>query len=367
MKSMKIAFYIPHFNNIGGIESWIYYISRIYGDNRNITVYWVSGDEKQVDRLRDKFKVRKFYYQKIDCDIAIFCARVPDAEMLAFDAKKARVQFIHACYSVAYGASNFTPSPLIDRYIAVSQTAADDFYNLTGVKPEVMFNPVYLEKPRKVLKLISATRIARDKGSIWEKMKILASKLNAANIPFIWLVFTNNVDVKPDIRGIVIMPSELKITDYIAEADYLVQLSKTEAFAYSIVESLALGTPVLVTNFAAATEMGIVDGKTGYIFDMDMTNVNVDEIYNNIPKFDYTVKNSNKEWETLLGPKNKKKEKEELVRVECIRMEGFRDPSTGQWRKYKEKWMCSQEDAEYMIEYRNPNSFTTGPLVDIID
>lgn len=367
MKSMKIAFYIPHFNNIGGIESWIYYISQLYGDSRNITVYWVSGDEKQIDRLKDKLRIKKFYHQKIECDIAIFCARVSDSEMLAFNAKKERVQFIHAVYSVAYGMGNFKPSELIDRYIAVSQTAADDFYNLTGLMPEVMYNPLYLEKPRKVLKLISATRIARDKGSIWEKMKILAKKLNAANIPFIWLVFTNSKDVTPDVKGVVFMPSELKITDYIAEADYLVQLSKTEAFAYSIVEAMALGVPVLATNFAAAKEMGLKDGETGYIFNIEMDNIDVDKIYNHIPKFNYTIKNSNKEWEKLLGPKCKKKEEDKLVKVQCIRMEGFKEPQTGKWRKYKEKWECSLEDAEYMIEYTNPNSFTTGPLIDIIE
>lgn len=364
---MKIAFYIPHFNHIGGIESWIYYISRLYGDNRDITVYWSAGDEKQVDRLRDKFKIRKFYNQKINCDIAIFCARVSDSEMLAFNAKKERVQFIHAVYSVAYGMNNFKPSELIDRYIAVSQTAADDFYNLTGLMPEVMYNPIYLEKPRKVLKLISATRIARDKGSIWEKMRILAKKLNAANIPFIWLVFTNNVDIKPDVKNVVFMPSELKISDYIAEADYLVQLSKTEAFAYSLVESLALGTPVLATNFAAATEMGLVDGETGYIFNMEMDNVDVDKIYNHIPKIKYKLKTSEKEWEKLLGPKQKKKPKEEMIKVQCIKMEGFKDPETGKHRKYKEIWTCNQEQADYMINYNNPNSFTNGPLVDIIE
>jgi glycosyltransferase involved in cell wall biosynthesis len=363
---MKIAFYIPHFNNIGGIESWIYYIGKLYGDNRNITVYYSTGDEKQIERLSKVIKVHKFYFQKIKCDVAIFCAVVPDSEILCFDASKEKVQFIHACYSAAYNIKEFKKNPLIDRYIAVSQTAADDFYNLTKSMPEVMYNPIYLEKPRRVLKLISATRIARDKGSIWGKMRILAKKLNEANIPFIWLVFTNNPQ-PCELRGIVFMPSELSITDYIAEADYLVQLSKTEAFAYSVVESLALGTPVLATNFAAAREMGLENGKNGYIFNMEMDNVDVDKIYNHIPKFEHKLKTSEKEWKDLLGPALKKLPVDEKVTVQCIRMEGFRDPQTGQWRKYKEKWECSQEDAEYMIEYRNPNSFTTGPLVDIID
>ena len=364
---MEIAFYIPNFNNIGGVESWIYYISRIYGEKRNITVYWCTGDEKQIDRLKDKIKVRKFYYQNIKCDIAIFCARVSNSEMLAFKARKERIQFIHACYSVAYGVKNYEISPLINRYIAVSQTAADDFYSITGYMPEVIHNPIYIEKPRKVLKLISATRISNDKGSIWEKMKLFAKKLIAADIPFIWLVFTNNTNITTDIKGIILMKSELKIIDYIAEADYLVQFSKTEADCLSLKESLSVGTPVLVTNFAAAIENGVVDGETGYIFNMEMDNIDVEKVYNQIPKFKYTPNTSDKEWKTLLGPELKRKPKEKIVKVQCIKMEGFRDPSTGKTRKYKEKWECPIEEAEYMINYNNPNSFTNGPLVDIIE
>ena len=290
---MKIAFYIPFFNHIGGIESWIYYISKLYGSNRDITVYYVNGDEKQIDRLLPLIKVKKFYYQEIDCDIAIFAFTPQDKEIECFKAKKERIQFIHACYSIAYKIKNFEKNPLIDRYIAVSQTAADDFYKISGLMPEIIHNPIYIEKPKKVLRLISATRITEDKGSIWEKMQIFARKL-----------------IKTDIKGFVTMPPELKIIDYIADADYLVQFSRTEADCLSVKESLCLGTPVLVTNFDAAIENGVTDGETGYIFNMDMKDIDVEKVYNNIPKFDYKVKTSEKEWNELLGkPCKPKKDK----------------------------------------------------------
>ncbi|MBR3209201.1 MAG: hypothetical protein IKN65_00100 [Clostridia bacterium] len=289
---------------------------------------------------------------------------MPKSELLCFDAKK-RVQFIHACYSVAYDRGAFKIDPLIDEYYAVSETAANDFYKLTGYNPKVIYNPVDLDEPRRVLKLISATRIANDKGSIWEKMQKFAKLLIANDIPFIWLVFTNNPQ-PCTIRGIAFLPSELKISDYIADADYLCQFSKTEGDCLSIKESLKLGTPVLATNFAAAIENGVIDGKTGYIFNMEMDNIDVDKIYNNIPKFKYELKTSKKEWEQLLGPKGKPITKTEQVTVQCIKREGFKDPFTGKLRKYKEKWICDYEDAEYMITYDAPNSFTTGPLVDII-
>ena len=361
---MKIAFYIPYFNNIGGIESWIYYISKLYGEGRDITVYYISGDEAQLDRLKPTFRVRRFYHQKIECDLAVFAFTVPNDVLECFKAKR-KVQFIHACYSYAYGIKELKPNPLIDEYIAVSQTAADDFYNLTGVMPRVMYNPVYLEKPKKVLILISATRISEDKGSIWNKMKILANKFNEAGLPILWLVFTNSKKVS-DVKNVVFLPPELNIGNYIAMADYLVQLSKTEADCLSIKESLSLGVPVLVTNFAAALENGVVDGKTGYIFNMEMDNVDVHKIYNNIPKFEYKLNSSPKDWEDLLGPKHKV-EKDKMVKVRCCFREGFPDLEDNVYRKYGSVWECTMDRALYLEDFKDPNTLTNYHLVDIIE
>lgn len=364
---MKIAFYIPFFNHIGGIESWIYYISKLYGNNRDITVYYVNGDEKQIDRLLPLIKVKKFYNQEIDCDIAIFAFTTPDNEIKCFKAKKEKIQFIHACYSVAYKIKSFEKNPLIDRYIAVSQTAADDFYKISGFMPEVMHNPVYFDKPRKVLRLISATRITEDKGSIWEKMQIFARKLIEKDIPFIWLVFTNNTEIKTDIRGFCLMPPELKITDYIADADYLAQFSKTEADCLSVKESLCVGTPVLVTNFPSTIENGVVDGKNGYIFNMEMDNIDVEKVYNNIPIFEYKANNSEKEWNELLGKPCKFK-KDKMVEVKC-KVEKFWDIEYQCWRKRGEKWVADIDRARSLVnsKQKTQEGFTIMQLVDIIE
>lgn len=366
---MKIVFYIPHFNNIGGVESWICYISQLYGKNRDITVYYVDGDEKQIDRLLPLVKVRRFYNQNVDCDIAIFAYTPSDKEILCFKAKKERILFIHACYSVAYKIKSYKLNPLIDRHIAVSQTAANDFYKISGFMPEVIHNPVYFEKPKRVLRLISATRIAEDKGSIWEKMKIFANKLIEKDIPFIWLVFTNNYNIKPNIKGFVFMPPELKITDYIADADYLAQFSKTEADCLSVKESLCVGTPVLVTNFDAAIENGVVDGKTGYIFNMDMSDIDVEKVYNNIPKFEYKVNNSEKEWNELLGEEQENIRKDKKVHVECVYQWGFDDYEYGVSRKKGDRWYTDYDRALSLTNHKieKPEGFTIIKLVDIIE
>lgn len=312
--------------------------------------------------------VRKFYYQRIECDLAIFCATISDKEILCFDAKQ-RIQFIHACYSVAYNIKSLEINPLIHRYIAVSKTAGNDFYKLTGHMPEIMYNPICIEQPKRVLKLISATRITEDKGSIWDKMKIFARKLIDNDIPFIWLVFTNNTNIKSDIKDIVLMPSTLNITPYIAEADYLSQFSKTEADCLSIKESLKLGTPVLVTNFDAAVENGVKDGVNGYIFDMDLSNVDVDKIYNNIPKFEYQPNSSDKEWKKLLGPEQSNIPEDTKVKVKCIFEEGFTDMEYNCFRKKGDTWYTDEQRAHFLMNYKlaDGKNFTIIKLIDIME
>ena len=55
------------------------------------------------------------------------------------------------------------------------------------------------------------------------------------------------------------MKPELDIRDYIADADYLIQLSDTESYAYSIVEAACLGTPIIATKMPVLDEMNILN------------------------------------------------------------------------------------------------------------
>ena len=54
-----VVFYISHFNNIGGVEQWMYYIAKMYGD-RDITVLYkdgVNSERRGADYAVDRFMV----------------------------------------------------------------------------------------------------------------------------------------------------------------------------------------------------------------------------------------------------------------------------------------------------------------------
>ena len=59
-----VVFYYHHLNYIGGIESWLYEISRIYGKDRNITLIYDTASAQQIERIRKKHKVYKIQRPK---------------------------------------------------------------------------------------------------------------------------------------------------------------------------------------------------------------------------------------------------------------------------------------------------------------
>lgn len=352
---MNIAFYVFNINDIGGVESWLYYISLLYGKNHNLTLYYNTGSAEQLDRyIKNYMDVKLYKGQQIKCDKAIFCYDI--GPINNFTAKE-KVQFIHKIID-----NTFVVSPQIDKFYAVSNTAKDIFESITGQKCEVLYNPIHLDKPKKVLRLISPTRIADDKGPIWKRMQLFADKLNEANIPFVWLVFTNNHKQISGIRkGMTLMHPELNIENYIADSDYLVQFSTKESSSYTAKQSLGLGVPVLVTNFNTVDELGIKDGVNGYVFDMNLSNVDVNKIYNFIPKgFKYQMNESSKEWDKLLGEPIEK-ELPDMVKVRLVYNDTFEDVVDNVIRVPNEEWWMDRKRANNIIE-----NFTNQKIIDII-
>ena len=90
---MNIAFYVYNINDIGGVESWLYYISLLYGKDHNLTLYYNTGSEAQLDRyISNYMKVIKYTNQKVVCDKAIFCY---DTNCISNFIAKEKIQVIH--------------------------------------------------------------------------------------------------------------------------------------------------------------------------------------------------------------------------------------------------------------------------------
>ena len=310
VRTFKNVFYINNINVIGGVETMFYNMARKYGKDYDITILYRQGDKGQVARLKQYVRVVRWHDgMRIKCQKAFFNINKDIIEYVDADEY---YQIIHADYK-AYKLA-FDYNPYINKYIGVSENSCKTFREISGQDIELSYNPIVVEKPKKMLRLISPTRMTWEKGL--GRMKILAEALEAAGIPYTWEVFTSDHD-RIENPNFVYREPRLDIMDNIANADYLVQLSDTEGYSYSILEALCVGTPVIITDFPSAAEMQVVNGVNGFILPMDMSAIPLKEIYKGLKKFKYTPHEDR--WSEILVPgKGTYEEEKNLpVKVRC--------------------------------------------------
>ena len=271
---LKNVIYFPSFNCVGGVETYCYEMGLKFGKDYDITVLYQNGDADMMKHIAEVARVIRYNPgDKIICDVFIFGWGY---DILDNVEAKEYIQTFHADYI------NRHLNPCHDSKITKRFGVADNTTN--GIREhydwaadiQTMYNPYTVKKPKKVLNLISATRLTAEKG--YDRMVKLADALDEAGIPFHWTVYTDIPRAFPN-KSVSIMKHRLDILDFIADADYLVQLSDTEGYSYSIVEALSVGTPVICTEIPVAQEQGIVDGVTGFILPFDMSRIPVKEIY----------------------------------------------------------------------------------------
>ena len=293
-------FYFDRLNKIGGVETFFYEIAKKYCNN-DITVFYSYGDLNQIKRLKKFIRVIKYKGQKIKCKKAFFNYSLKPIDNIQAERY---YEIIHANYKDLGIHPNIHVK--INEYIGVSQSVCDAFTELTGLPCTLCYNPITIDKPKRVLYLISATRLTAEKGK--NRILKLAEALDKAEIPYIWTIFTNDTKVIKHPR-IIFMEPQLNIRDYIAKSDYTVQLSDTEAYCYTMIESLLLNVPIIVTPWKCLKELNITNDY-GFILPFDMSNIPVDEIYNK--KFNFKYNLIPDTWDKFIEP-SKSTYQEELV------------------------------------------------------
>ena len=269
--------YMPYLNVIGGTEQFVYELAKKYY-MYDIAVVYKIGHPNQIKRLKDYVKVieykgQKFKCKKLICNYATDICQNVKAE-----------EYIHVIHAM-YKTNGLKPvnEPKITRYIAVSNTAKKEYEEITDKKLEVCRNPLGFteEDKQKPILLISATRLTPEKGK--DRMIKLANLLDKANIKWLWLIFTNDMQVIEH-PNIAYMKPRLDIRPYLQLATYGVQLSDCEGDCYFTRECEALGIPLLITPIPSFEEQGLIDGKNCYYLPFDMEIDDIEKI-TNIPKY----------------------------------------------------------------------------------
>ena len=328
---------------IGGIETFIYSFCKQMSPYYNITVMYDTIATSQLIRLMKIVRcVKNNINNPVYCDTLII-NRIIDNIPSNIHYKKS-VQMVHCLQNQ----NNSIPQKR-DVIVNVSQASKDSFGE--EAKEAVVIHNMTAPNGDKTksLLLVSAIRVgAADKHGNDKRCVEFAQKLNELKIPFMWVYFGDKPMIKEP-EGMCYGGMKMDIRPYLRKADYLVQLSGSEAFSYSLLESLEENTPVIVTPLDQNKDMKIVDGENAYVFPYDLSEWTDDMIKRivQIPQFEYKHDNASivKQWCELLGKSNSKNDYMPLTEILVTVKIEYYDLQLKKKLKAKEKIVMSYDRA----------------------
>ena len=288
----QVVIYRRNLSAIGGLMTFILHFVEQMREQYDIIILCENFlSPERMMQLLPKVRVIVGKEKPVACDTLIvlsFLDKLPSNVM----AKKI-VRMCHACRTD----KSWTIPQDYDELVYVSKTAMESF----GVTDGNVIHNFKTHEPNSTLLLVSATRLpAEDKGDIETRMRKLCRMMTRAGIEFLWLNFSDG-NLKNPPKGFYNMGISYDMEGIIKKADYVVMLSDSECWSYTVLEALTNGVPLICTPFPSAFEQGVEDGVNAHVipFDMDF-DVNV---LRRIPIFTYMYDNKKikEQWEKILG------------------------------------------------------------------
>lgn len=360
-------FYFKKICKIGGTEQFLYEIAKKY-HKYDITVFYDEIDKFQLDRLSKLVRCRKrIDGETVKCKRAFFNFNLDMIE----DVDAEEYYFVsHANYQEL----GYTPpieNNKLTHYIGVSQFSADkldEYGKILGkeIKTLRCYNPLTLEPKDKVIHLVSAGRIddqVKGGGRTLKLIDALDKYCEKTGRHYIWTIFTNPISFEIKSKNVVIMKPRVDVRPYIADADYVLQLSNDmETYCYTINEALGYGVPVVTTPLSILKELPITDNEH-LVLEYDCSNV--DEIARQIfekeiKPFKYNPPKDN--WEDYIIKEKSNYEEEKIMKylVEATNKyteTGISDGELSVLKKINnyipkqgERWEVNYERKEKLVE-----------------
>ena len=295
-KKTQVIIYTNSIDEIGGVETFCFNFCKVMSEYYDIICLYDSIADSQLRKLMKVVRcVKNNPSIPIICDTIIINRLMVDIpENITY---KKSVQMVHC---IKQWATWKIPQDR-DIIVNVSQASKDSFHE-EAENGIVVHNITLEEEVKEALILVSAMRVgAEDKQFNDERCKKFAELLKEAEIPFMWIYFGDR-EMHDAPKGMIYGGLTHNIKPFMKAADYLVLLSGSEAFNYSLIEALELETPVIVTPLPQNKDMRIKDGVNGYIVPFEVEGFDVKKLLKK-PTFSY--KNDNeaiiKQWRSILG------------------------------------------------------------------
>lgn len=269
-------FYFRIIMPIGGTEQFLFEIAKKY-HKYDITILYDECAIEQLIRLRKFVRcIKRDPYKTYRAKKAFYNFNTDAINQIEADE---HVFVSHAIYQ-ELGYVPPVDHPKLTRWVGVSEYSRDhiqgslDQLGVDGTA-ETYYNPLTLEAPKPVIKIISAARLD-DKVKGGERTLKLIDALDrqsvALGIPYQWHIYSNASNVIHPSENVFFCKGRIDIRNFIADADWLVQLSNDmESYCYSINEAWGYGTGVVRTPLTVCKEFNPPRGLD-LVCDWDMKN-----------------------------------------------------------------------------------------------
>ena len=273
-----------------GYVSWIIEIGKAFSSKYNITILYDKIHNETLKRFSKYFKCIKLENKNNYVCKNLICTYSTFYYPRNIIHLNKNFLFIHGNMSDYKDARKFNDD-IYSEYIAVSKTTAykaKGYYNTSKIN--YINNPYIVDKNiiKPHLSLISTLRYSPIKRI--DRIEKMAKLLDELNIPYTWNIFTDKWTF-PSKGGLVFRKPVTDVLPYVKNADYLVLLSDSEAFPYSIIEALTLNTKVIVTPFDSIKDLKIENEKNAFVIPFEYFNDgNEEELKNKLVQI-YKQKN----------------------------------------------------------------------------
>src|SRR6478736_4260534 len=251
---MKVIIYLSNWNLLGGVETFTKNFCKRMSKHHDVTLLYDNvASQHLIEEIQKYCNVEKINFkQRHKCDVFISASAWGKSAFDVIDSK-VYIQTVHADYRVVISgwAFKYKKHPKVTHHVCVGEIVKEGFEATTGLKCDaVIYNLLdnthkySPKKKNKILSLITCSRLSGEKG--FERMHIMAKKMDSLGIDYFWNIFGDDshaygkqllkqFDDCPNVffKGITTEPYK-----EINKPDYLVQLSDTEGFAYSVYEAM---------------------------------------------------------------------------------------------------------------------------------
>ena len=315
MKKMPInvdtLIYYECLSPVGGIETWLYNLNKMYPDNLGFMYRRSDCNIEQLKRLNIPYA--KDCGQSVECNTIIFPTvyAMRDALKRGNLKCKRKILVIHCDMNYFTEYDGHIEIPEDVEIYGCSEMAADHASKKFNREVKVLWNPVMVED--ETITFLYAGRLSKEKGR--HRLEHFIAKaeeyarLNNRKIKV--KIFTDLPFDLDKYESVELHEPTLNILPEIKTATYCLLLSDTEGYPYGLLEPLTLGIPVICTKLPALKDL-MINETNAKIIDFDMKNLNMEDIFNNIPKFKYTPHESKKLWDSIVIPKQEKLSRERL-------------------------------------------------------